>query len=592
MERMNPQNPLYLHGSDGPNTVSVEKLTGVSNYRRWRRSMEIALSSKRKLGFVKGSFVKEQADTAKAELWDTCNDTVIGWIMGSVSDSIKQTIMYMLTAREIWMYLESRYSVSNGSLKYKLNRELYSFKQGGATINDYYTAMRGMWEELESLDQLPTITTVGEDVTRFLEALEKQKEEKRLFQFLNGVDEVYGPQRSQLLMMTTLPSVEFACSSLQQEESQRCVLNPMKAPLESSAMYSKGATDPETCSACGVKGHPRERCWTVIGYPKWHPKHKALYKSREGGTGSSVGTSVGSGKNTNSNTGWFKNKKYGSQKVAANAQGGSSLGDNGEITVQQLEHLLRNLHNKPRSTVAGSDTEDELDSSFAGFAGMVSCLCVNAENVDWIIDSGASDHMTGDISHIENVVAVGNRLKINLPNGNTSDITHCGGVKLKNGLNLKKVLVVPEFKHNLLSVNKLVSSEDCKVDFYAGYCVIVDNVTQKVKGIGESRNGLYYLLNEDIKSVVRSLKHAERNSGRSVGSANTSSAKIRHGYVETEKMSETLIWHLRLGHAPMSKLNQIGVWDKNDINVERMCVTCPMGKLTKKPFPNSKCKVV
>ncbi|VFQ62855.1 unnamed protein product [Cuscuta campestris] len=412
MERMSPQNPLYLHGSDGPNTVSVEKLTGVSNYRRWRRSMEIALSSKRKLGFVKGSVVKEQADTAKAELWDTCNDTVIGWIMGSVSDSIKQTIMYML--REIWMYLESRYSVSNGSLKYKLNRELYSFKQGGATINDYYTAMRGMWEELESLDQLPTITTVGEDVTRFLEALEKQKEEKRLFQFLNGVDEVYGPQRSQLLMMTTLPSVEFACSSLQQEESQRCVLNPMKAPLESSAMYSKGATDPETCSACGVKGHPRERCWTVIGYPKWHPKHKALYKSRKE-----------------------------AQKVAANAQGGSSLGDNGEITVQQLEHLLRNLHNKPRSTMAGSDTEDELDSSFAGFA------------------------------------AVGNRLKINLPNGNTSDITHCGGVKLKNGLNLKKVLVVPEFKHNLLSVNKLVSSEDCKVDFYAGHCVIVDNVTQK-----------------------------------------------------------------------------------------------------------------
>ncbi|VFQ69944.1 unnamed protein product [Cuscuta campestris] len=391
-----------------------------------------------------------------------------------------------------------------------------------------------MWEELESLDQLPTITTVGEDVTRFLEALEKQKEEKRLFQFLNGVDEVYGPQRSQLLMMTALPSVEFACSSLQQEESQRCVLNPMKAPLESSAMYSKGATDPETCSACGVKGHPRERCWTVIGYPKWHLKHKALYKSREGGTGSSVVTSVGSGKNTNSNTGWFKNKKYGSQKVAANAQGGSSLGDNGEITVQQLEHLLRNLHNKPRSTMVGSDTEDELDSSFAGFA------------------------------------TVGNRLKINLPNGNTSDITHCGGVKLKNGLNLKKVLVVPEFKHNLLSLNKLLSSEDCKVDFYAGHCVIVDNVTQKVKGIGESRNGLYYLLNEDIKSVVRSLKHAERNSGRSVGSANTSSAKIRHGYVETEKMSETLIWHLRLGHAPMSKLNQIGVWDKNDINVERM----------------------
>ena len=33
MEKMNPQNPLYLHGSNGPNTVSVDKLTDISNYR-------------------------------------------------------------------------------------------------------------------------------------------------------------------------------------------------------------------------------------------------------------------------------------------------------------------------------------------------------------------------------------------------------------------------------------------------------------------------------------------------------------------------------------------------------------------------------
>lgn len=69
-------------------------------------------------------------------------------------------------------------------------------------------------------------------------------------------------------MITPLPSVDFACSSLQQEESQRSVLNPVKAPMESFAMYSKGSAETVICSACGVKGHMTEKCWTLVGYPK------------------------------------------------------------------------------------------------------------------------------------------------------------------------------------------------------------------------------------------------------------------------------------------------------------------------------------
>lgn len=165
----------------------------------------------------------------------------------------------MLSAIEIWLYLERRNALKNGSLKYKLNRELYNLKQSGSTIAEYYTTMRGKWEELESLDQLPHITTNGEDITKFLEDLNQQKEEKRLFQFLNGADECYGPQRSKLLMMSTLPSVEVACSSLQQEESQRSVLNVQQQPLVTSAMLSKSRIEIDVCYACGVKSHTHKK---------------------------------------------------------------------------------------------------------------------------------------------------------------------------------------------------------------------------------------------------------------------------------------------------------------------------------------------
>ncbi|KAL2938692.1 rRNA adenine N-6-methyltransferase [Bienertia sinuspersici] len=80
------RNPLYLHPSDSPTSVSIEPLIGPSNYREWRRNMEIALASKCKLGFVTGTVTRDDSDPTKAEQWDTCNHMVIAWILGSTSE--------------------------------------------------------------------------------------------------------------------------------------------------------------------------------------------------------------------------------------------------------------------------------------------------------------------------------------------------------------------------------------------------------------------------------------------------------------------------------------------------------------------------
>ncbi|KAL2926847.1 Uncharacterized protein RDABS01_000253 [Bienertia sinuspersici] len=56
------QNPLYLHPSGEPSTIVVEKLQGASDYRAWKRSMEVALASKRKMGFVTGLIVRDPED--------------------------------------------------------------------------------------------------------------------------------------------------------------------------------------------------------------------------------------------------------------------------------------------------------------------------------------------------------------------------------------------------------------------------------------------------------------------------------------------------------------------------------------------------
>lgn len=53
---------------------------------------------------------------------------VISWIMSYVSPSIAKSIMFVGTTYEIWQQLEKRFALSNGSRKYKLNKETYAIE--------------------------------------------------------------------------------------------------------------------------------------------------------------------------------------------------------------------------------------------------------------------------------------------------------------------------------------------------------------------------------------------------------------------------------------------------------------------------------
>lgn len=153
------------------------------------------------------------------------------------------------------------------------------------------------------------------------------------------------------------------------------------------------------------------------------------------------------------------------------------------LTAHQLEQLLKSIPSTFGSTKIGTETDDELDPSYAG---MVSCHCAFSSLEDWIIDSGASDHMCANLNNMFDVKDAHNKPKVNLPNGQVTYVSHIGCVKLQNGIILKNVLFVPDFKQNLLSVEKLTKDSKCKVVFHANFCVIQDCTTQIIKGIGRA----------------------------------------------------------------------------------------------------------
>ena len=114
--------------------------------------------------------------------------------------------------------------------------------------------------------------------------------------------------------------------------------------------------------------------------------------------------------------------------------------------------------------------------------------------------------MTGSYEHLNEAVKCKSRSLINLPTGETSQISHYGTVNLENELKLKNVIYIPAFKHNILSINKLCEQYECKVVFYKEYCIIQDAVTSKVIGVGKGEQGLYYLMNEPLEETLKGSK--------------------------------------------------------------------------------------
>lgn len=100
------QSLLFMHPLDGPPSICVTKLQGAADYRTWKRTFEIQLLVKRKLGFLDGSVTRSSTYATEASQWDTCNNMVISWIHNNISDNIKSSVLFINNSSDIWKQLE------------------------------------------------------------------------------------------------------------------------------------------------------------------------------------------------------------------------------------------------------------------------------------------------------------------------------------------------------------------------------------------------------------------------------------------------------------------------------------------------------
>lgn len=148
---MDCNHSFYLHPSNNPGIEIITIVLTENNYNQWQRSMEMALSSKLKLGFVDGTYVKPSTNSPLLVYWNRCNNMITSWILNFVSVDIRNNIVYIQSAREIWLDLEVRFAQSNVPKLFHLRKEIVHLAQVSLSISAYFTKFRTLHDELECL---------------------------------------------------------------------------------------------------------------------------------------------------------------------------------------------------------------------------------------------------------------------------------------------------------------------------------------------------------------------------------------------------------------------------------------------------------
>ena len=120
------------------------------------------------------------------------------------------------------------------------------------------------------------------------------------------------------------------------------------------------------------------------------------------------------------------------------------------------------------------------DNSIVGAVATTFANMCDSHNISgtgsntWIIDTGASDHMTYDAKFFYELSSNTLDPYITSANGLPSPITGEGTISLTPTLSLSRALLVPNIHCNLLSVGRLLDTLNASAIFYHTHCYFQD----------------------------------------------------------------------------------------------------------------------
>ena len=111
---------------------------------------------------------------------------------------------------------------------------------------------------------------------------------------------------------------------------------------------------------------------------------------------------------------------------------------------------------------------------------------ITPTSTPWIVDSGASNHMTDSETDLHDVHEYDGTQSIQIADGSTLPIIVVGNF----GPSFIDVFVSPELSTSLISVGQLVD-DNCDVNFFHGGCIVQDQVLGMVIAKGPKVGRLF-----------------------------------------------------------------------------------------------------
>ncbi|RVW73210.1 Retrovirus-related Pol polyprotein from transposon RE2 [Vitis vinifera] len=400
-------NSLFFLGTgDRPGDFITPTHLRGDNYDDWASDIQLALEARRKFEFLEGTITGPQPPYTQSD-WNTVNAMLVSWITNTIDPEVKSTLSKFRDAKRLWEHLKQRYAMVNGPRIQQLKTSIAKCEQPKSmSVTTYYGKLNVLWEEFFKHEPLISCTCCSSCTAASLH--QARREQGKLHDFLMGLNtDLYAQLRTNILSQDPLPSLDRAYQLVIQDERVRLAkavtedkpAEVLGFAVRTGARRGRGKTERPVCSHCKKTGHETSTCWSLVACPHCH-KH--------GHDKNNCYEIVGYPE------GWLDQNKADGGVGRSRQQAGRGRGSA--------------RANAASSTVGASSTKSSTDQLFTpeqwkALAGLIGNAQVPDDRLNgkfdtksWIIDIGATHHVTGDLSWLFDTITLF-ECPVGLPNG-------------------------------------------------------------------------------------------------------------------------------------------------------------------------------